>query len=79
VSDPPGRAWLFDLTSDPTEQRDLAAERPKKLAALKAALAAHNAAQPEPSWPAAISTAVNLDKDLSQPDAPGDAYIYWSN
>ena len=28
VSDPPGRNWLFDLGADPTEQRDLSAERP---------------------------------------------------
>jgi arylsulfatase A-like enzyme len=78
-SDPPGRTWLFELTTDPTEQRDLAAERPEKVAELKAALAAHDAAQPEPAWPASISTAVNLDKDLSQPDAPDDEYVYWSN
>jgi arylsulfatase A-like enzyme len=37
VSDPPGRSWLFDLRSDPNEQRDLAPERPEKLAELTAA------------------------------------------
>jgi uncharacterized sulfatase len=79
VSEPPGRTWLFDMNSDPTEQNDLSAERPEKLAELKAALAAHNAEQAPPAWPAQISTAVNIDKDLSQPDAPDDEYIYWSN
>lgn len=79
VSDPPGRSWLFDLSADPTERHDLSAERPEKLAALRAALAAHNAEQVQPAWPAQLSTAVNLDKDLSVADAPGDEYIYWSN
>jgi arylsulfatase A-like enzyme len=79
VSDPPGRSWLFDLRSDPTEQNDLAETRPDKLAELTAALAAHNAEQPPPAWPARASSAVNLDKDLTQPDAPDDEYIYWSN
>ena len=79
VSDPPGRRWLFDLESDPYERNDLSSERPDKLAELEAALAAHNAEQAPPAWPAQISTAINLDKDLSRPDAPDDEYIYWSN
>jgi uncharacterized sulfatase len=79
VSDPPGRAWLFDMNADPTEQHDLSAERPEKLAELKAALAAHNAEQAPPAWPSQISVPINIDKDLTEPDAPDDEYIYWSN
>jgi uncharacterized sulfatase len=84
VSDPPGgdlphREWLFDMRSDPTEQHDLSKERPDKLAELRAALAAHNAEQAEPAWPAQAVMPINLDKDLSIPDAPDDEYIYWSN
>ena len=79
VSDPPGRTWLFDLSVDPTEQRDLSDARPDKLAELQAALAAHNAQQAPPAWPPQISTAVTLDKDLTVPEAPDDEYIYWSN
>jgi uncharacterized sulfatase len=79
VSDPPGRVWLFDLNADPTEQHDLSPERPEKLAQLKAALAAHNAAQAAPAWPSQISVPINIDKDLTEPDAPEDEYIYWSN
>jgi arylsulfatase A-like enzyme len=79
VSDPPGRTWLFDISTDPTEQQDLSVERPDKLAELQAALAAHNAEQAPPSWPRQISTAISLDKDLSQPVGPDDEYIYWSN
>jgi arylsulfatase A-like enzyme len=79
VSDPPGRAWLFNLRLDPNEQNNLAAQRPDKLAELQAALAAHNAEQAPTAWPAQVSVPVNLDKDLSLPDAPDDEYIYWSN
>jgi arylsulfatase A-like enzyme len=79
VSDPPGRSWLFDLEVDPTERHDLSAERPDKVAELQAALAQHNAAQAPPSWPSQASFPINIDKDLSQPDAPDDEYIYWSN
>jgi len=79
VSEPPGRAWLFDLEADPTEQRDLSAERPDKLAELTAALAVHDAEQAPPAWPSQISFPINIDKDLSRPDAPDDEFIYWSN
>ena len=79
VSDPPGRAWLFDMNADPNERVDLASERPEKLAELKAALAAHNAEQMPSAWPSQGSFPTNLDKDLSVPDAPDDEYIYWSN
>jgi uncharacterized sulfatase len=79
MSDPPGRAWLFDMNADPTEQRDLSTERPDKLAELQAALAAHNAEQAPPAWPSQLTLPINIDKDLSQPDAPDDDYIYWSN
>jgi arylsulfatase A-like enzyme len=79
VSDPPGRSWLFDLNADPTERHDLSAERPEKLAELQAALTAHNAEQAPPAWPRQLTTPVNIDKDLTVPDAPGDEYIYWSN
>ncbi|MGE4609134.1 MAG: sulfatase-like hydrolase/transferase, partial [Myxococcota bacterium] len=79
VSDPPGKAWLFDLKTDPTEQHNLADQRPEKLAELRAALAAHNADQAPPAWPSRLAAAINIDKDLSIADAPDDEYIYWSN
>ena len=79
VSDPPGRHWLFDLSADPNERHDLSTTRPDKLAELQAALAAHNAEQSAPAWPSRLSAPVNIDKDLSLPDAPDDQYIYWSN
>ncbi len=82
VSSPSGadsRKWLFDLRADPAEQEDLSAKRPKKLAELEAALEAHNAEQAPSMWPETGSSAINIDKDLSIPDAPDDEYIYWTN
>jgi len=82
VSSPKGadaRKWLFDLRTDPTEQDDLSTKRPEKLAELEAALEAHNAEQAPSMWPSSGSMAINLDKDLSIPDAPEDEYVYWTN
>ena len=79
VSDPPGRTWLYDLGTDPTEQHDLSGAHPARVAALRAALETHEASQAPPAWPAQLTSALNLDKDLSVPDAEGDAYIYWTN
>ncbi len=79
VSDPPGKEWLFKLADDPSESRNLAEEHPEVLARLRAALERHNAEQMPSRWPSQGSFAVNLDKDLSIPDAPDDEYIYWSN
>ena len=67
------------MEADPNERQDLSQVRPEKLAELREALAAHNASQQPPGWPSAGSLPINLDKDLSQPDAPDDEYIYWSN
>ena len=75
----PRREWLFDLAADPGERQDLAAQRPDKLAELRTALEAHNAEQAPPLWPSQLSSPVNIDRDLSQADAPGDEYVYWSN
>ena len=79
TSDPPGRTWLFDLASDPTEQRDLSEERPEKVAELLAAMAAHDSEQAPPAWPSRALMPTNIDKDRSRPDEAGDEYIYWSN
>lgn len=71
--------WLYDLQNDPTEQNNLAKARPEKLAELQAELAAWNAEQSDPAWPAQFSRPVNIDRDESQPAQPDDEFIYWSN
>ena len=79
VSERPGTTWLFDLDQDPTEQHNLADREPERVAALRAALAAHNAEQPPPAWPSRGELPVNIDKSLERDDAPDDEYIYTPN
>jgi uncharacterized sulfatase len=71
--------WLFDLNRDPTEQTNLAASQPARVDELRRVLAAHNAEQAEPLWPATGELPVNVDKTLLQADAPEDEFIYWPN
>jgi arylsulfatase A-like enzyme len=71
--------WLFDLANDPTEQRNLAAERPDKVAELDAILAAHLAEQAPPRWPSGAAMPVTIDKHLNQPESPDDEYVYYPN
>lgn len=76
---PPGRVWLFDLNHDPTEQTNLAAHEPERVAEMRRALAAHDAEQAESAWPSLTESPINVDKTLAEPDAEGDEYIYWPN
>ncbi len=78
-SEPPGKTWLFHLAEDPTEQHNLAAAEPLRVASLRKLLDGHNAAQAEPLWPSAVTSPINIDKTLLDPDAPDDVFIYWFN
>ena len=78
-ADIPDKRWLFNLVSDPTEQNNLAAEEPAKLAELEALLAVHNAEQAAPMWPSVLNGPQLIDKHGGQPYEPGDDYIYWPN
>jgi uncharacterized sulfatase len=71
--------WLFDMNNDPTEQKNLAESEPARVAQLREALAAHNAAQMAPAWPSSVEMAVSVDKTLLDADAPDDDFIYWPN
>jgi arylsulfatase A-like enzyme len=75
----PERVWLFNLESDPTEQRDVAAEHPAKVAELQALLAAHDAEQQEPAWPALIEAPIPIDRTLREAPVAGEEYVYWPN
>jgi uncharacterized sulfatase len=78
-ADRPAKTWLFDLTSDPTEQVNLADARPEKARELVALLDAHNAEQSEPMWPSVLESPQLIDKHGGQPYVEGDEYIYWPN
>ncbi len=79
VDEPQGKAWLFHLASDPTEQRNRAAEEPDRVAALEELLAVHNAEQAPPLWPSTVTSPINIDKTLLEADAPDDEFVYWFN
>ncbi len=74
----PSREWLFDLNAD-GEWTDVMAEHPEVAERLRLALASHNSEQAATLWPWTITTAQNVDRDLSQEDQPGDEFAYWSN
>lgn len=75
----PRRDWLFHLETDPTEQHDLAAQRPDKVAALGGLLDAHNAEQAEPLWPSLAELPIFIDKHAAEPQQPSDEYVYVPN
>ena len=79
VSERPKKDWLFNLAVDPTEQNNLAASQPQKLAQMKATLTAHHAQMPPPQWPSFLEMPVAIDKTLNQKPLPTDEYTYWSN
>ena len=74
-----GRNWLFELTRDPTEQRNLAATEPERVAALTTLLDEHNKTQVEPAWPSYITIPVMIDKTTQDPWAPDDEVAYFPN
>jgi uncharacterized sulfatase len=77
VSARPDKAWLFDLTADPTEQVNLADRRPDMVARLQALLVAHNATQRPPLFPAAGEMPVMVDRTLEDVGTADDEYVYW--
>lgn len=79
VTETPDRVWLFNLRDDPTEQHDLSARFPERVAELRAMIEAQNAAMPTPLWPALIEGPVRIDVPLSTPWREDQDYIYWSN
>lgn len=76
---PEGAAWLFDLSRDPEERTNQAAQEPERVAALRRLLDAHDAEQAPSLWPSLGEIPVNIDKTLAVPDAPDDTFVYWPN
>ena len=62
-----------------SEQHDVASDHPERVNAMRAMLAAHNAEQVEPAWPALIEAPISIDKTLKDAESPEDEYIYWPN
>jgi arylsulfatase A-like enzyme len=79
VSENPKRTWLFDLATDPTEQRDLSATMPEKVAELRAKIVAQAAEMPRPLWPALLEGPVRIDVPSNAPWKEGQDYVFWAN
>ncbi len=79
VTERPNKDWLYDLSADPTERRNLAAAMPERVAELKRLLAQHDAQQAPSLWPELGQGPVMLDHPLDIPQTEEDEYVYWSN
>lgn len=79
VAKQPRKAWLFDLTADPTEHRNLASLRPDQVKRMSVMLAQYDRQMPPPKWPALIEDAVRIDVPLDAPWKEDQEYVYWSN
>ena len=73
------KQWLFNLAEDPTEQRNLAEERPDKVEELLALIVQHQKNGRPPLYPYVAEMPVAVDKTLADEFLPGDEYIYWPN
>jgi len=71
--------WLFNLTTDPTEQHNLAGTQTAKLGELTALMAGIDHEQAKPLWPSVLSGAIAIDHPGGDRIKPGDEYIYWDN
>ncbi|KTE19965.1 sulfatase [Sphingopyxis sp. H050] len=79
VTKRPEKARLYNLANDPTEQVDLSASDPARVAQLRAMLEAQNKGMAKPIWPGLIEGPVRIDVPLNAPWKDGQDYIYWTN
>ena len=73
------KTWLFDLSTDPTEEENLAEDRPDKLAELQALLDAHHKNARAPLYASTTDIPVAIDKTGAEKAEPGDEYLWWPN
>jgi len=73
------KMWLFDLASDPTEQNNLAAQQPEKVAQLEALLDAHQADSVGSLYPYGLVSPIQVDKTVNVEAEQGDEYVLWFN
>lgn len=71
--------WLFDLAADPTEQVNLAADRPDKVAELKALIEAHHDGAVAPLYAHQLESPIAIDHTVDQAIEPGAEYVIWPN
>ena len=79
VADRPKKVWLFDMTNDPTEQHNVAAQHPDEVKRLLAGLAEFDREMPSPAWPALLEQPIRIDVPSDAPWKADQEYVYWSN
>ena len=79
ISKRPEKAWLFNLATDPTEQVNLAAQEPARVAELRKLIDAQNASLPKPLWPGLLEGAIRIDVPLNARWKKDQEYVYWAN
>lgn len=77
--DLPHVSLLYDMKTDPTEHRDVAAQHPDVVARLTGLLAQHDKESVKPAWPSLIRSPIAIDRPLGTKPRPGETYIYWAN
>lgn len=75
----PRKVWLYDLSTDPTERKNLAQSRPDQVQRMKNLLSAHHSGLPKPLWPALVEEAVRVDQPSDALWSANQEYIYWAN
>ncbi|MBI1394142.1 MAG: sulfatase-like hydrolase/transferase [Alphaproteobacteria bacterium] len=73
------KEWLFDLSTDPEERKNLASTRPDKLAELRRLIEAHWAGARPPLYPYTIESPIPIDRTIADPPQPGEEFVYWPN
>lgn len=79
VVERPQQTFLFNLANDPTEQTNLAASNPTKVAELRARLDAHQRGARAPLYPALVEVPVPIDITSEQRFKAGDTLVYVPN
>jgi uncharacterized sulfatase len=73
------KSWLFNLNEDPTEQTNLAASEPEKLAELQALIDAHWKDARDPLYPYTIESPIKIDNTIDAEYVDGEEFVYWPN
>lgn len=79
VSKRPEKVWLFNLAADPTEQVNLAAKDPTRVAELRKLIETQNSGLPKPLWPGLLEGAIRIDVPLNAQWSKEQEYVYWAN
>ena len=75
----PDKRWLFDMATDPTEQKNVAGEHPEEVKRLTMKLAEFDRQMPPPRWPALMEQPIRIDVPSDAPWRTDQEYVYWSN